>query len=443
MSAHLNLFRFYNESPAVEFIENNLSRAFCLCLANDPIFFHEYIRNVTTEIDYHYLFSTLSKDTKYEIDLQVNTANIERENFKTVYAVAMTSDKNLNIDDLFEQAECTDKINITDIFISIKDIAIIIEVKRTGENCKQQLFNQVLPFINEPEKFKVNAVKFSWHEVVKLMEKAKHVQQLLGQKPVFINDFLALSETRYPEWFEPKPFNLILFYAHEQTVNYPPLQKRMRQALSGIAPVNSDDYQLLPYNDRLGIGIPFGWASELIVQFETDPDDIKEYVIFYIWPGNTKQQGTFLYSKPLGWTKKSSLLVEGVEYELEIAYNIKLCHFNRFISGITFYENDLQKLLHTSDNFGQYSGKWHSEDWDEFEKLMDEHFQEEFRWREKCDWQNNFINTERNYFTMSLGFEVAVYIPYSKFKTMDRKEDDVNSVSSFISKLAAAYKELI
>jgi len=91
------------------------------------------------------LFSSISSDTKCVIDIQIDTATIEKENFNTVYAVAMTADRKLNMDDFFAQPQLSDKKNITDILITIKDIAVVIEVKRSGEDCKAQLFNQVLP----------------------------------------------------------------------------------------------------------------------------------------------------------------------------------------------------------------------------------------------------------------------------------------------------------
>jgi hypothetical protein len=442
MDYHLNLFRFFNESTEKEFIENNLSRAFSLCLTNNSFFFNEYIKDIVTPDDYQYLFSSISSETKSFVDIQIDTATIETESYKTVYAVAMTSDRNLKMDDFLFQQEVSDKKNITDIFITIKDIAIIIEVKRTGEDCKAQLFNQVLPFTKA--NIAINPKKYSWQEVVKLLEKVKHVQQLVSQNSIFINDFLELSEIKYPEWFEPKPFNVIPFTHQRGTTNYFQLQKRIRQGLAGVSPIATNQFELLNFNDRLGITLPFVWATELIPEFETYPDSTKDYVTFYIWPGNTKQQGYSIFNKPLDWTKKKSLLVEGSEYELEIVYNIKLSHYmGKYVTGINYYESDVVKPLHTSDNFYHQSGKWDRDSWHDFEKLLDEHFKPEFNWREYSKWENTFLNSDRNYLFMSLGFEVCVYIPFSKFKTIDKTETDITKVSDFIYKIANSFQNLI
>jgi hypothetical protein len=440
---HLNLYRFFNESTEKEFIENNLSRAFSLCLTNSSFFLNEYIQGIVTPDDYQYLFSSLSSDTRYSVDIQIDTATIEKEGYKRVYAVAMTSDRNLSMDDFFLQSEVPDKRNITDIFITIKDIAIIIEVKRTGEDCKHQLFNQVLPFLKEKDKHEIIAKRYSWQEVIRLLEKVKNVHQLASQNSIFISDFLELSEIRYPEWFEPKPFNIIPFSAQDRTTSNSQLMKRMKQALAGVSLVAGEAYQLLPYNDRLGISVPFSWASEVIPEFDNYDDQIEDYVVFYIWPGNTKQQGYSIYDRSLDWTNKKSLAIRHNEYELTVVYNVKLSHFNKYISGLNFTEKDMIKLLHTPDNFYNQSGKWTIDNWKDFENLLDEYFKPEFNWRERCKWDENFVNSDRSYFTVSFGFEVSVYIPFTEFKAIDKMDNDVLKVSEFINEIVTAFYGLI
>lgn len=442
MDHHLNLYRFFNESTEKEFIENNLSRAFSICLTNNSFFFNEYIKAIVTNEDYEYLFSSISEDTKYLLDIQIDTATIEKESFRKVYAVAMTSDKNLNMDDFFLQTDFGERKNITDIIISIKDIAIIIEVKRTGEDCKAQLFNQVLPFVNE--NYNVIPKRFSWQEIVKLMERVKHVQHLFSNNSVFISDFLQLSENRFPNWFEPKPFNVLPFSSQNGTPNFIQLSQRMRQVLSATK------FELLGYSGRLGIAVPFGWASEIIPEFKSHGNE--DFVEFYIWPGNTKQQGYQIFNKSLDWQDEKKLSINGVDFELDIAFNVKFCHFNRYVTGINYYEQDVIKPLHTTDNFNQKSGKWdwnvNTEKWckgttTDFEKFMDDHFKADFKWREHCGWVDKFTNTDRNYFTMSLGYEVTVYVPYSHFKTIDNKGNDIVAVSDFINNIADAIQTLI
>lgn len=441
MDHHLNVFRFFNESPEKVFIENNLSRAFSICLANDSFLLGEYVRGIVTPEDYSYLFSTISSDTLSSIDIQIDTTTVETESYRTVYAVAMTTDKVLNMDDFLAQ-KLSSKKNITDIFISIKDIAIIIEVKRTGEDCREQLFNQVYPFLEA--KVEIRPINYSWHEVINLLERVENIHRLNTRSSVFIKDFLELSEIRYPEWFEPKPFNTLQFSDQHGSTNYNQLQKRIRQALAGVS-IYDPRCNLLSASGRLGVALPYTWTTELIPEFHSYPHDaVRDYVAFYVWPANTKQQGHHIYNKPLDWTRKTSLKIEGVEYELEIVHNVKLSHYRgKYISGINFSAADIRKPLHTVENFYSQSGKWDRDKWKDFERLMDEHFKSEFNWREHCQWEKSFPNSDRNYLFMSLGFEVCVFIPFSKFKTMDKKESDIDGVSKFIYRIVQSIDTLI
>lgn len=441
MNTHLNLFRFFNESEEKEFIENNLSRAFALCMTSNSFFLNEYARKIVSPDDYQYLFSSMNSDTKCIVDIQIDTANLEMEGYKTLYAVAMTTDSSLNLDDFFKQSEFSDKKNITDILITIKDVGIIIEVKRSGEDCKAQLFNQALPFIKS--EIEVKPIRCSWQDVVKLLEKVKNVQQLVSQPSPFINDFLELSEIRYPEWFEPKPFNVIHFSELEGTPNHTQLMKRMRQALAEVSAIAGEDYQLLPYNNRLGISVPFGWASEVIPYFTCHDDKAKQYVDFCIWPGNTKTQGGLVFDKSLDWTKIKYLTISGKKYAVDVTCHVKLCHFNAYVSGLTYSDADVLKPLHTVENYYNQSGKWKISTWKDFEKLMDEHFKPEFDWREKCGWEINFTKTDRTYFTMALGYEVCLSIPFSDFKALDKNEADIKKVANLINSIVKAFKNLI
>lgn len=437
MNQHLNLFRFYNESPSLEFIENNLSRAFSLTLLNSSLFFNEFIKEIISIEHYDYLFSTYSEDSFFDIDIQVDTAKIAEENYYKVYAVALTSNQKIDMNNFFQEQKYEGK-TITDIVITIKDILLIIEVKKSGEDCKNQLFNQVYPFIDrETEKIEVIPVAHTWHKIVTSMEKVYNVEKLVSKNgSVFLRDFLHFAEIKRHDWFKPKPFNALKFSTRGK--DYHHLIKRLKQAMSNCK------YPLLDYSDRLGISVPFSWASEIIPHVHSyDNDAYKNYVVFYVWPGNTKTQGYSIYNKPLNWLKKSNILVGGSSYEMNIVYDIKICHFNKYVTSLQYSEDDLLKPLHTSDNFYHKSGKWNIDYWGEFESFLDDHFKVEFNWREKLQWDEKLLNTDRTYFTMSLGFEVTTYIPYQEFRELDKKEDDIINITKKIDQLINAYEQLM
>jgi len=44
---------------------------------------------------------------------------------------------------------------------------------------------------------------------------------------------------------------------------------------------------------------------------------------------------------------------------------------------------------------------------------------------------------------MSLGFEVGVFVPFSKFKNIGKTEKDATKVSDLINKIVNSFKKLI
>ena len=70
VNRHLNIFDFFNGKD-VQYIEDNLSRAFALCLKYDPVLLDNVLRTVLREDTYNDLFSMDDPNTMIAIDLIV------------------------------------------------------------------------------------------------------------------------------------------------------------------------------------------------------------------------------------------------------------------------------------------------------------------------------------------------------------------------------------
>lgn len=433
---HLNLFRYFHESQESHFIENNLSRAFAICLQQDLLFFTEYLREVMLDDDYNYLFSHYDQDSRYIVDLQLDTSSTELSGMRKIYAIAMTGDEFLDMSDFLSLKANEDKDkNITDVWIMIKDIVFVIEVKRTHENCKQQLCNQIQPLLVSNQGIPVEPVNCSWPHTLRIMERIANIRQMRGDSSCFVNDFLVLCERRYPSWFPSKPFFLLPKLSAKSHKDNTARDKRLRQII-----LQSGE-QILGYHDRLAISCKFPWASEIIPFFRTHKNE--EYLNFMIWPGNTKGQGYHVYNKSLNWTKKGDLQIGDQTFEMDTEYELKFCHFNRYITGLNFNDDNLKKPTHTPNNFYHKSGKWEIERWSEFEQLLDDHFKPEFEWRKKCNWEKHFPDTDRTYFTVSFGFATEVWIPYTHFQEIDKTANDFSVPATFIRELISSLKYLL
>ena len=145
MNKHLNLFRTFNLQQNQEYIENNLSRAFVLCLQNDNLLFHEFLKDVLDDIDYQKVFSYSQEGGDITAELQQPITNINIAEYSKVYGLTLTSDRlDLKGFDNLEFNKSDKYKPITDITIDLNgEVLIVIEVKRTNEDCQQQLFNQI------------------------------------------------------------------------------------------------------------------------------------------------------------------------------------------------------------------------------------------------------------------------------------------------------------
>jgi hypothetical protein len=360
-----------------------LSRAFALCLKYDVMFFSKYICAVAGKDDYDYLFSRPGEDIKFEIDLQKNTADLETTGYRKVYAIAMTAEQDLDMSDfLSRSASVAKENNFTDVLIEIKDFAFVIEVKRSKEDCRQQLYNQIAPFMLTDPSPEIIPVNFSWVHTVHLMEQVVNINKLRGVSGIFIDDFLSLNELRYSNWYATTPFSML----PSMSARIPVIDQGRWKRLVHV--VGKSKQQVLDYSDRLALSLNFSWASEVIPEFQIRDD--KDYLRFAIWPGNTKGQGRSLYSKSLDWTKKTHLTVRGRQEKLDIKYHLKFCHFNRYISSLNFTDQDTLQPVNTRENFSK-SGRWPISRWSEFEAFLDSHFKPEFNWRKQCGFERNLL----------------------------------------------------
>ena len=68
MDKHLNIFKFFNDKN-VDLYEDNLSRAFALCLKYDTVFLDKVLKKVLHEDIYNKLFVSEYPDYFINIDL--------------------------------------------------------------------------------------------------------------------------------------------------------------------------------------------------------------------------------------------------------------------------------------------------------------------------------------------------------------------------------------
>lgn len=433
LNAHMGLFHFFSENREPKYIENNLTRALAICISEDKVFQYAFLKQIFSKEDFDKLFYTYEEDSAISVNLQVETSSIV-DDTRTLYAVGLTDDTTIhNWADLTDDIEHSSNANYTDMVITIKDVKIIIEVKRTGENCKEQLKRQIAPFVSDSDdKTLIVPMHINWVSVLTTMEQVNNFYLFNKQRSLYLNSFIDIVNQRFGHWTPTKPFNVLSFYKDKsESQRRYDLDRRLLQAVHSIG---VDKIQ--SFWDRTAINIDRPWATEAIPEFQLGSDG-KPYLALRIWPGNTKQQGHSLYNKSLDWTKNKFLEVNGQQLELVIERHIKFMHFNKYVTSIDvpMVETDayLNKEINTTDNhYHKLAGKWHRDQWPELERQLDEHFKVNWRKSGRCEWENEFINSDRSYLTISLGYTINMYIPYETLTELDKVQDGYKSVGKYL-----------
>ncbi len=97
----------------------------------------------------------------------------------------------------------------------------------------------------------------------------------------------------------------------------------------------------------------------------------------------------------------------------------------------------------TTANFEQYAGKHNRDQWGLLEDFLDAHFRKEFNWREICEWDKHFTDSNRNYLTLSLGFQISIEIPYAYLQEIDKIEDNYDALTELFVGIQEYFSQIL
>jgi hypothetical protein len=402
MNRHLNIFHFFNNHEQ-QFIEDNISRGFAVCLQNDNQLLDNVLKNILPENIYQDLFNTDEPNYYLQIDVQRNTN--ELSGFNNIIAVAC-SETEIKDFTIFSARKTENPI--TDLTIEIRDTCIIFEFKRTEEDCGSQLKGQA-------EKVKENSETeneiiykdFSWEKIVKLILNVLSFQKQVNNENQFTKDYKEFIENKYPKWF---PHRLLknIEYPNDtvkyDTKNHYYLNRRLSEIKNQVFGQEFTKY----IADRHIIAQDFGWVNEIHVGYKEN----KEFINVSIFPGDTKAQGLHFF-KP---NKNIEIPKKIRDYDVYFEPYIKFSHFN---SGL-FWLNPKEKfpLTHNFNFFKQFARRWKKVKWEIFKKELNEIIPNWYN-ADRCEWINKIEKTNRTYFDLSVGIYIAVYIPFKIAQKMD------------------------
>lgn len=441
MNRHLNLFKAFSQNLSHENIEDNLSRALVLCLQNNSLLLHEFFKIIFTETNqkslYNAIFTDITELDNLKMDIQVTMNNINTGEFSKIFAIAI-SGITLDMSKFFSHTSNANKSHITDIFISINDIAFVIEVKRNNDDCKNQLYQQVATITDFVTEENVFPFDFNWKRIMEMVTQVNGFQTVNNQKDRFLNDFIDLIKSHNPNWLPVAPFASI--------TNNIQNRNKFKQRIDAALNIISGDQNILNYSDRIGIQINTGWASEIVINIRENKNNFVD-LRFGVWPGNTKGQGWQMLKQlktNTNWSPPNHIVIDNNNFKVEWGYEIKFCHFNGFVTNLIVSDKDIKsgKKIISDEVHRKHTGKYIRDNWNNLETFLDDYLEPHFNWRKYMNWEKNFLQTKRTYLTMSIGYEIETIIPVQYIQLVDKSIDNLTPLSNLIGEVQKNYEML-
>lgn len=427
MNSHLNIFKTYTKANRTYQLENDLTRALAISLQEDSLFFHEFLKVVFEGTNfYDSLFGALENETNISINIQERSSQLGE--FEYIFAISLSETE---MNDFWGQAHNINYDPICDLIVKINDVLLVIEAKRDSIDCTSQVYNQVLNIIRESDK-NVNSLEEERYQNIispfdlnwkKLMSIAVHVlsfENSFGNSNRFLKDFVSLVKSHNYRWLPESCISLL------QNSNKKAILRRIDSAIIEYEKQNSTITKL-PYTDRLGITFSKPWAQELLFNINDQGD-----LIASIYPGNTKSQGYSLFYTNPSFHETISILNE--EYPVNKSYHIKFTSFQKYFTGLWFNQEALNNELYTTQNFNDYTGrKKRGEQWDEIESVLNNYLN--YDWKEQAKWDSLIVNSGKNQFDISFGYEIFIQIPFDKLKQLDTPNEPLIELTQMIKEI--------
>lgn len=230
-----------------------------------------------------------------------------------------------------------------------------------------------------------------------------------------------------------RPLKDLQFTLPDDSVAYQRLKSRLDAITHQV--LGSSNIMKGRYPRRV-MPLNFDWAREARIQPAKIGSEAAIQIVFHL--GDTKGQAEHLFElNPNGIEWPSS--ING----FQLTYNPYLRVGNAFGSTLFWIRPTLEesKRTHTLSFFKKSAGKHKRDDWHRFDELVSAYLLE---WKTKCfesdttraiSWDKILLSSNRNEFSLSIGMNILVSMPFEKCQELD---DEENS-----SGLAYAIREVI
>jgi hypothetical protein len=430
MNRHLNIFHFFDDNDK-KYLENNLSRAFALCLKNDAVFLDNVLKHVLPSNIYSDLFENDRPNYTIDIDLQKTVSSLD--SYTNIIGIAC-SGIGIDLEDIEGIVPDGTPNPITDLCITIDETILVFEFKRTNEDCKEQLLGQVERIKeNCPDDAEITVVDYNWREIIKTILKVLSFQKQINSVNSFTSDFADFLEYGYSEWFPNRLLKNISFPTSSSDPNKDFLARRLRQIVALVA--KNIGYETNSYSgkyNRIAIETDWNWSKEIHLDFDVNRHNS---ITVSLFGGDTKNQGYSLYKS----NKPISSLPDNINgHEIEFDPYMKFSHFNSTVT-VCHLKNEEYKDTHLKSFFRNYAGRYKREKWSELETVLDGIVP---KWKEGCSYNEKLENSNRSYFDFTVGLVLKLHINFNEIKNKDNDEENPEIIDS-LTNIIVSLKQIV
>lgn len=400
MDKHLNIFTPFSENAR----ENNLTRALILILQREPLFFSMFLEKIIG----HGLDESLLKE-EVEFNTQKLCKDFNLEGIDKIYGVTLNTDK---YEENIEESRETEN-PITDISIQLGNILIIIEVKRHGEDPREQLNNQIKKInkTNITTEFK----SLNWQELLNISISLEQFIKKLKYSNIFLTEFNSFIEESYPELLPTSKIT-----AH---LSLERIERRIKQIEKEI--------NLLIHGDNFDDNSNFiklkncNFAERFKISFNQDDKKIS----LTVWPGDNSTQGNFLYTenfnlKNLKENLKNNLNIHNLIFEKN--YDILIYQYIKFahIMGKGVYWEDIKDEKNILEIYKEIKGitkKCDTEKWEKLKLIISEYVGDKEKFSE--NFEKHFEESNRSYVNINVGTCISLSFDISHIEKIENENN--------------------
>lgn len=427
---HMNIFHAYTQSDTRP-IENNISRGLAILLQEHPTLLMLLLNGIQKKAKFSGNQILPVPENEYYLDFQVEASNFDAP---VSYLIGVTLTAAEIEDDDAEDSNSSTGKQITDISIRYDEVLIFIEVKRTSENCYNQVRNQMNRFKNSQKETFTDAqeelnecvVGLTWTEIYSLLQQYCRIKD--NHSGRLVEDYMEYLALNYPSWVPVQRLNLL---EPNQTefiaVRLDTIKNEYANAYL------SEDNGLL--EARKAIPINNTYVKQCNIAYEQEfilPGNRKaECVTVGMWPSDTV--GQFWKFKALNPTKNvfyrkryTTIAVGGKTVPVRIRPYIKFSHFmGKGIQWLGMNPNNNDNHFDEWMNLACSITKKHKKGTPEWNALIEQiqihqnlFDDKELKSFVSC-FHQNFAN--RGYVFVSCGLEIKAYYLYKDAQALDKE----------------------